>query len=195
MKKRILFPLLAIAVLASVIIGGKEWLDKRERMAQYRAQREMETRLEAVCNGEGVPEAAAYPSTGDLHPIIYAKQTTVGFRANSFGYSTPTDWKPQTIADAELVACIVEDQVELQHCSYEVENGRKGTIIRVQYKAAVTLRAAQSGDVVAADEFTGGIPEECPVTTQFKDTKLTRYLGGTRPNEAIEEWLRTYVEP
>ncbi|RME88466.1 MAG: hypothetical protein D6770_06915 [Anaerolineae bacterium] len=195
MKKRILLPLLALVVLAGVVIGGKAWLDERERKAQYQARREMETRLEAVCESEGVAEAAAYPSARDLHPVLYVKQTTVGFRANFSGYRTPEGWGPQTLADAELVACIVEDQVELQRCSYTLEDGRKGTIIRVQYQTAVTLRAAQTGEVIAANEFTGGIPRECSDQETFKDNKLTRSLGGTRPDEAIAEWLRTYVEP
>ena len=195
MRKRSLLSFLAFAVLTSVFWGGVEWLEKRKRRAQYQARYEMETRLAAVCAGEGVPEAAAYPSTSALHPILYVKQTTTGF-STDFGYRTPEDWEPQRLEDAELVACIVEDQVERQRCSYTLEDGRKGTVVRVQYRVSVTLRAAQTGAIIATNEgLMGGPPPECQDTEQFQANRLTRYIGGSRPNEAIDEWLRTYVGP
>jgi len=195
-RKRILLSLLAVAVLAGVLIGGTAWLEKRQRKVQYQARREMETQLEAVCAGESVPGAAPYSQTPGLHRVLYVKQTPVGHRANFFSYRTPAPWEPETLTESELVACIVEQEVELQRCPYDLEDGRKSTIIRVQYQAVVTLRAAQSGAIIATSEvMTGGLPRECEKHEEFKATELTRYRGGARPNEAIDAWLKAYVEP
>jgi len=193
-NKRILIALISFVVLASIVVGGIIFMNDRKQKSKYAAQREMKTHLENVCNSVGIADATPYSEISGIHPLEYAKETAMGYLVDR-DYYTPLTWKPSTLGEAELVACIVEEDVELEQCSYELDTGSRGVLIRIQRQIVVTLRDAKTGGVVAtSDLMMGDLPRECQVSEEFKAGELTQYVAGTRPGDAVDEWLKPYVE-
>ena len=167
-NKRVFIALAAIVAVAILVAGGILFIKDRGQKARYAAQREMKAQLENVCNSIGATEAASYSETSGLHPVAYAKETAMGYISDR-DYYAPLTWKPGTLDQAELVACIVEEDVELEQCAYELETGSRGVLVRVQRQIVVTLREAKTGAVVATSEvMLGDLPRECQASEGLK---------------------------
>jgi hypothetical protein len=149
-----------------------------------------------VCAGDGagLPEAASYTQTSGLHPVEYVTKKVTGWGYFSY-YSTPKEWRTKEVAEVELVACIVEEQVVLERCPYSVVGGKDATVSRVQVKTVVTLHEAQTGKVVATSEaLEGGVPAKCKQSEEFSKGSTSKSNIGLRPSREVDEWLEQYVE-
>ena len=193
--KRMLTTFVALTPVAFVVVIGILWVSNRRQQAKVAARREMETQLANVCNGAGVADASPYDETSGIHPVVYASKTAIGYRVDGSGYYTPVELKSSAPADTELVACIVEERVVMDECPYELENGKRAVLIRQQRQVVATLREAQTGEVVATSEtLIGGDARKCGRTETFKGGALENYAVGARPDDALDEWVKPYVQ-
>ncbi len=191
-NKKIVFALIAVVVIG-LIVGGNAFMKDRAQRARYTAQRELADQLGNICSGTGAASSAAYAASGQ-HPVIYAVDRPMGYTSDAF-YYTPLTWKANSLDEMQLVACITEEETELEQCSYDVSTGGKAVLIRAQYQVVVTLREAQTGAVVAtSDVIKGDLPRECQVSEEFTAGELTQYVTGARPSDLIDEWLKPFVE-
>ncbi len=189
----------AAAILTfGLIFGGYIALrqvigDRTRSKARY----ETKHALEGVCVGDGasVPEAAAYAQTSGLHPVMYVEKSGLGNWLSSYNYHPPAGWLSEEPVDTELVACLEEEQVEIERCPYTLQNGDSAVLVRLQWRTVVTLREARTGKVVAASEtIAGEPPRACQESEQFTEGDLTEFISGERPEGGVEAWLEPYVE-
>ena len=154
-----------------------------------------ELSLAEVCASDsaGVPEAAPYTQTSGIHPILSA-QDNVGWKPSA-NYELPSQWEPQELAEAELVACIEQTGDTVERCPYTLTSGENATVSRIQKTAVVTLREAKTGKVVATSPaMKGSLPAECKESEQFSAGKTSKSVEGGRPVNEVNAWLKQYVE-
>jgi hypothetical protein len=182
----------AVLLIGGLVVGGYAVTQDWQSKARY----EIKRALESVCEDDdtGVPEAAPYAQTSGLHPIMYVEKTAMGSWLSSYHYLPPSQWRPQEPADTELVACLEEEQVEIERCPYTLKSGDSATLVRLQWQTVVTLREAQTGKIVASNAIVGEPPRECQVSEQFEAGKLTEYIIGAKPEAEIEAWLEPYID-
>jgi len=192
-NRRVKIVAAAAVLLIAVLAFGSYAIT---RNSQQRARYEMKQSLEDVCAGgdAGAPGAAPYAQTPGLYPVLYVEKTAIGGWRSSYHYSPPARWRPQESADTALVACLEEEQVEIERCPYTLQSGDSATLVRLQWQTTVTLREAQTGKVVTSDTIGGELPRACQESEQFKEGDLTAFLSGDRPEEQVNDWLKPYVE-
>ena len=146
--------------------------------------------LKAACNGEAVPETAAFdPDASGVHPaaILQAPADEDFIFVNS-------DWgfQPATLQKAELVVCL-ENVVETvtETCEYTLEDGGgDATITRISLVADYRLIAAQSGKLV--DEGTvKANPRHCSDEETFYNN--ASFTVRSDLGEALEPLLVEYL--
>ena len=167
------------------------------RQATSQSRHETKRALEGVCVGDGasVSEAAAYAQASGLHPVMYVEKSGLGNWISSHNYRPPAGWRSEEPVDTELVACLEEEQVEIERCPYTLQNGDSAVLVRLQWQTVVTLREARTGRVVAASEtIPGEPPRACQESEQFTEGDLTEFISGERPEGGVEAWLEPYVE-
>lgn len=146
--------------------------------------------LKAACNGEAVPETAAFdPDASGIHPAAILQET-----AEEDYIFVNNDWsfRPDTLQKAELVICL-ENVVETvtETCEYTLEEGGgDATITRISLVADYRLVAAQSGKLV--DEGTiKANPRQCLDEETFYDNASFTLRGSF--GEALEPLLNEYI--
>jgi hypothetical protein len=106
---------------------------------------------------------------------------------HSWSDNVADEWVPETVQEAQLVACVDEEQERsIEVCLY---NGP--SITRYRYTVSVRLVQARTGAEVASTTVHGSMPREC---RQTEDYDLTRLAGDHVPFAAVEEWMRVRVE-
>jgi hypothetical protein len=149
--------------------------------------------LVKICasEGAGVAEAAAYTQTSGMHPIVFARRS-INWTPD-FDYHNP--WNPSKLAEAQLVACIVQEGKTLEKCNYTLSGGKSGTVVRIQIQTVVTLREAQTGKVVAiSPALKGSLPAECSKSELFSGGETSKVFQGSAPVTETLDWLRPYVK-
>ncbi|MCA9958255.1 MAG: hypothetical protein R3E31_01695 [Chloroflexota bacterium] len=183
---------LCVVAFAIMIISGLR--QDAELEANAEALRTLYDPVKPVCAGSGAAETAVYSDSAGVHPIAALLSSGVDtwyVRASDL----PESWRPQTTADIQLVACMVNDSVLLESCSYTIEDGSTGTVERRQSRTTITLHAAQTGAVLDSTELLGSLPQECADEESFLEGQLTKTLsGGLVVNEEKVAWLQPYVE-
>jgi hypothetical protein len=189
--------ILAALLIASLVVAGCGSAPTPTPKPKYElppkiSHAEKSTLIE-ICAGEGagVPEAAPYSQTSGTHPVVYGR-SGLGWKPDN-DYSNP--WEPKELAEAELVACIVQEAETVEKCPYTLGNGQAATVSRIQLQTTVTLREAQTGKVVATSPtMKGSLPKECKESEQFSSGKTSKVVQGSEPISDVNAWLRQYVE-
>jgi hypothetical protein len=135
----------------------------------------------AVCQGQGVSNAASYAGGPGPHPILFLQE---GKRVSNIG--APKGWPATSAENTELVACVGRsEKYVLETCHY----AGAPEIKRYGYKQAIQLFAAQTGELIAADTVHGGAPRACKQVEE----RSVKSLTGDQVN--LWDWLEKYVEP
>jgi hypothetical protein len=153
-----------------------------ELLAAQNARLALRQQLPQVCNGVPAPSTAPY--TGNTVVIAY---NTVSLRVhpqnNALGEFTSSE-----LENINLVACIEAEEIsQIQECFY---NGP--SIFRFARTANVTLRIAQTGEVLVSGVLFGPAPREC---RQSEPYNLTRLTGGAMEGTELVRWLPIFVHP
>ena len=175
-------PLLLTIILALYIYVG-----------QGRPSEDILTAMATVCQGNGVPQAAAYVSGHSPHPIVLINESNeTGTKANGWPSQLPHAWRPSQIDSTELVVCVGEKQEEIyQTCPYE--DGR--SVIRYQSTREVMLVEARTGKVITSETFRGNPAHACDKVVGFKPEEMAIGHYGTPVSlSQIVSWLKPYVE-
>ena len=105
--------------------AAEEEMEEAEEVEEVVEEEEAGPSLEelvaSVCNGVGVPEAAAYDiNEPGPHPVVvlYTDGT-----AHPWNEEIQEDWKAQDIASVELVVCIEPWVQEAEECEYTADSG------------------------------------------------------------------------
>lgn len=168
--RRALLPLLCL-VLAGALLSGCSSQQAR-----------LEESLAVVCQGQAVSEAAVYTGGGP-HPIVLLSSSG---EHHSWSSQVDDTWLPETVSEAQLVACVGEQEEQsIEVCHY---NGPD--ITRYVYRVSVRIVAAQTGATVATEAFVGDPPRKC---RQSEDYDLTRLEGPDVSYEDISSWIGDYV--
>lgn len=146
--------------------------------------------LKAACNGEAVPETAAFdPDASGVHPAAILQETV-----DDDYIFVNTDWgfRPAILEKAELVICL-ENVVETvtETCEYTLEeDAGDTTITRISLVADYRLVATQSGKLV--DEGTvKANPRQCQDEETFQNNASFTLRGNF--GEALEPLVGKYV--
>ena len=178
-------------ILIALLVGGLVGGGVSARIARTTAVRPSYEaayweQVRQVCNGTGMPEAAAYAETPGLHPLVYFDPE----KDSSSQSQIPVAWMPATAQDLELVVCLEAYEAnKIEFCSYLGSMG----ITRYQYARWLTLRSAQTGEEIDSRRFLGTPPAACPYSKSGHDSEA---LYGSLPNagsESVQSWLRPYI--
>ncbi len=169
--------IVVLALIPMIVLRGDEGV--RVRKAAIK-----------VCSGEGIPSAAGYiPSAAGYHPIslIYT------FGGSSLADDQyPAGWLPKDETELQLVGCLNENWLTVETCQY---SGDLSTI-RQQHQVIVTVKAAQSGQLVKTIVVNGDLPPICSSTAQFKPGTTRTFIGGNAVSlQSIFEQLTPLVIP
>ncbi|MBN1966181.1 MAG: pentapeptide repeat-containing protein [Anaerolineae bacterium] len=139
----------------------------------------------AVCQGMGQATAHSYDADSDAwHPLVLLGETGDD---HAWTDSLPSEWEPIATRFAELVACTTEtEEVTVETCRYV----GGPPITRYQYRVTITLRAAQTGEILETETVSGSRPSGCPQTAP---TSQTRIDGGPVSFELAQGWLGELV--
>jgi hypothetical protein len=149
---------------------------------------------EMVCEGKASPASPSYEgsATHTLNFIAIGTSTWIMIlgtdaRAADWNSQIPVDWRPPAPEQVQLVACLEEQQIELERCQYTGGSD----LVRYRRQLSVSLREAHTGDLVAEDTFEGSNPRQCPST---KPSNLRQLLGNPVALDEVLTWLNEYVE-
>ena len=157
--------------------------------------------FDGVCKGEPLARAAAYDAAGAApHTVIVMTDSTIGAEYDEyfsrFISDIPADWVAQIVegtfdySTVQLVTCVHRSAVELiESCEFEddyVLNTHASTY-------ELTLRAAQSGEVVAQETVTNG--GECPTFHMFTEGETNEDYFTDIDDEQILAFIEPYVAP
>ena len=137
-----------------------------------------------VCDGIGIPEAAAYQETPGLHKVVAVEPDAKTWW--SWTQYIQKEWRPTSLADTELIVCLEpEKKISIEVCHYQGSFTQE----RYQYTRHAVLRSARTGEVISSADLEGGMPAQCPRTTSKDGT-----IAGFPPGEAqASEWLIAFV--
>ena len=139
--------------------------------------------LKPACGGSAVNGAGiAQPGASINHLVLLA---TDGSEHRWTGFA-PIEWKPASLADTELVACVSADEIRTQIETCQYINGPAIT----RYSAArhVVLVEPGTGRTIASYDMTD-TPRECRSTEERSVVELT----GSVPWETVRAGLATHV--
>jgi hypothetical protein len=133
-----------------------------------------------VCSEGPIPGAAPYLEPGMSNKVVALEP---------WSDSIPADWLPTSIAETELVLCIgPEVRVLIQVCDYI----GGPPINRYRYEREVTLREAQTAEVVAGRTFRGSDPRACG---EREEVALMEIEGRhAEYTSDVTDWLARYVD-
>jgi uncharacterized protein YjbI with pentapeptide repeats len=143
--------------------------------------------LGSVCaaTGIGVPESHQYSPSDEFHPIIILK--TDGSEHEWADKSPFTLYEPMALRFTELVACIKQEDVLIQSCSYTA-----GHMNTYQNKVEVKLRDSRSANIVETKVFLGSLPGKCP---SAKEPGESSKSGSQVSSSEVATWLQSFIHP
>jgi len=142
-------------------------------------RRAIQTGLRDACSGTGVGSAAAYdPKQAGVHPIVILDE---GGKPHEWSGLLPADWYPSSVAEAELVVCLDdEQQTVVEKCIYVDEFWGTGERVpRLRYSRSFLVILAQTGEKLYSDTLTGSAPPVCP--PRMEGQTGTFKVSGTKP--------------
>lgn len=164
-------------LLVLVLIVGGGWLWAKGQVGPVARA------MSPVCQGTAVPEAGPFVK-GDPGPYHLIVLDQDGGKNRFTGLEA--DWRADTAEDTELVACVREQTVLLETCSYT--GGSK--IERYKNVLAVKVLEAREGRKIGSFRLADS-PGECPLQTEKQGTSR---LEGEVSFDALSERLRFYAQ-
>lgn len=173
---------LAVMVSAGVVFGINHFSTHDIRMA--RPEEAILAALAPVCQGQGTPGAGAYsPGSGQTAHLVILDASGQPHEWTGLG---DLDWRPNTLAEVELVACVGKPTIEhVRTCHYT----RGGQLILKTEKLTVKVYAAQTGALISTSDFegtTGG----CPTTKQSSEKAHTEQVHSSM----VMDWFRDIIQ-
>lgn len=151
---------------------------------------------EALCKEGKVNEKAGEPK--GKRPIM---QVIARDNDNGGKLYIPLVWeglpRPETIADLQLVVCIVEDDHWSSKCDYEVSGGGGGTYTIDLYKRSekLTVLDAKTGTKLGEQDFEGEAPsDKCDTSIKQSAPGHTKVHGSAPSQKDETDFLRKFVE-
>lgn len=143
--------------------------------------------LSGVCQGQGVSQAAEYNKDDqEISPVVILN---VEGKKHSWTNKVPEEWRPLSVEDTELVACMDKKQQEdmIQDCDYNIGPNVK----RYQHFIGIELREAKTGNVIDSDKLEGSTPDRC---AEWEEVSKTTIDGSKVSFSKAKEWLEEFVE-
>lgn len=138
-----------------------------------------------VCAGQAAPDTALFPAGPAPHKTVAFRQLRDG-RLQIDSTIIPPEWQPTTLAETELVLCLVNERPAFRaQCAAD---GRDSPFI-TEYGQEITavLRAAHSGEIIAEGLISSvpDAPDGC--LPALPDTPPPNIPV---PPEQIQAWLQ-----
>lgn len=154
-----------------------------------------DTEFTQVCRGTGLATASAYTTEGDLHPLVVLEGEDP-----EYGYSSvtlPDGWETayESYESTQLVAClnrVATTPVELCEGYEDEESGISWSVQTFDSTYDLTLRDAQSAEIVAEETFEGP-SDGCPMFSIFSEGDPSPAPEYDVPSAEIEVFLKDYV--
>lgn len=152
--------------------GGKR-ADEREQVVET---------VGRACRNAGVPVAGAYRGDGPFHMVL------VGGKGQEIDWTRRNaSWRAETVADAELVACVTARRTLIQSCPYTGGN----TVER--YRTTVRVRVLEARNRRVVDTFTlTDDPRQCHFSEWFYTDTVE--LEGRVPFKRVDARLTEIAE-
>ena len=160
--------------------------------------------LKSICHSAednaGSPDATLYDPASALSPIIVLHQEDDDFSYRNGRYADT--WRPDSLAAAQLVACVSEEQTEtLQTCDY-FDTDLSGNLVceasyveRRQYSRTELLYSANGGKLIAKENLAGTVPDPCGDEVFFDEDGEIIYEDGTAvSDDDVANWLLSFFE-
>jgi hypothetical protein len=147
-------------------------------------------RFQKLCvRGTGVGNGAAF--VPGATPRILQFRRGAGLDAKwTPNYNTPPEWQRGSTGDIALVACVETTTNLLESCSFS-SGSTRFNLSREQYVTTLTLRAAQSGEAILTEEWTGSEPRNCPKSATITSKSIR---GTLTPRETLYQRVNTFVK-
>ena len=140
---------------------------KEAFLAAEQSEKDINTAAEKICGyGIGFPGAAKYIAKRDFHPLVLFPDK----------YTYPQEVRPDSLNELEIVACIDESEHITSH-----EYGVEYYCLDIVQLTMITIRAAQTGDILHEFEIRGSEPTTpCGNIETFPTgTKTIKRTGGS----------------
>lgn len=187
--------IIAIALIAG--INSKLWAAADPPSAEEQAaagRRAVQTALKAACGGTGIEGAADYdPDAPGPHPVVILDEKG---RPHEWSDLIPAEWYPASVAGAELVVCVGdEDETKVDECQYVDEFwGTRERVPRLQLARSFSVVVAQTGETLSDETLSGAMPPSCPA--RMEGQAGTFKVRGEGPAYSdLEVWLKPFVLP
>ena len=150
------------------------------------SEEEIYAELGQVCEGIGVVSAAAYdPYQGATSILLFTDEG----RRHPTTASVPRFWRPESVSNAELVACFGSTfRVEMGTCRYDDGS----SIDRYSQRIRVSIFLAQTGELLDMLTLEGPPPSQCPETI-VAGSDRREYVGDAPHGAQIINALTPYM--
>ena len=177
------------ALLVAAIAGGSIYAAVAGEVVVQRPDIAVVAAVRTACRGVAVPEAGRILSGGVRNHLVVLD--AAGGDHDWTGHP-PLTWRPVSVADVELVACIdrAETTTVVEVCRYT--NG--SSITRHSATRNVRLVEPASGRVLANLAVTSAAPA-CGKSEQKDLTDLYGFTGWADAQQGIETWLGAHGAP
>ncbi|MDD1659630.1 MAG: hypothetical protein LUQ62_00295 [Methanomicrobiales archaeon] len=177
-----------ILLIFSIMLGvcGTGCLQSEEERERANMKK-IEEAMSSVCQGQGVAEAATYTKTSGLHPIIVD--------ADFAPFDYREEWLPKSIAETQLVACVVgynrfwENYSTCGGYSRNLYKGPYYTVLSQRHYMNAQLREAKTGKLIQEIKIYGD-PPRCPVSIESTEDIVR---GDCVTDDQINNVLQSYV--
>ncbi len=149
------------------------------------------TKLDDVCSGSAVPQAAAYTrgAPAKIHLVYFPDEPQSFAREDLPTGMPPLDPLENDASEYKLVACITgKPQKKKRDCTFT--SGK--TLLVHDGEFEVRLHEAKTGKLVETKSFKGTSPSGCPLTHKFwgsNDKVMTKVEPG------LAKWIATLEGP
>lgn len=180
--------------VAGIVLQNAVKADQGRSEAQA-AQQAVFDQIEAVCTrGQALPAAAAYDRAPGLHRVVFFTTPPDGNTYAWWGEAVPARWRPKSVAQVQLVACVKSTDEDLQDCEYRTRNGETRDLSRVRHHVSMVLYEAKTRTELLHKEFVGSEPDSCPDTTRLSEYSTSNKIEGSLPSDrelvkAARPWI------
>lgn len=173
---------LGVAALVAVVIGAGLWLGVEATIPRRAPAPDVIAAVAPACAGSAIPGAGSFEKASTNHVVVLDAEGG----PSSWTGAPPMAWKPASLADTELVACISEEtSVRIETCEYVGAS----PIVRYRAERQVQIVDAGSGTVVASFAV-GDNPRDC----QQSESRDVTALHGDLKWSQVRSRLSPVVE-
>lgn len=163
----------SMAATETAIVSSTSAAKTEDAIATKQSEKDIIPAAENICGGKGFPGASKYIAKRAFHPLVLFPDK----------YTYPQEVRPDSLNELEIVACIDESKETISRQQYMVASPGEYYCLNIVQLVTITIRAAQTGEVVHEYEIRGPRPKNpCGISETFPSGLKTISKTGGAPD-------------